>query len=80
MISSDAKNNMYILNQFLESVWNIKHDRSRKKSHIKFFMKGNCDRFLIRQKLFHLQGRICSLIVASQFWVVFLLFLFCGIV
>ena len=32
---------------------------------MKSSMKGNCDKFLIRQKPFHLQGTICSLIVAS---------------
>jgi hypothetical protein len=29
-------------------------------------MKGNCDKFLIRQKLFHLQGRIRSISVAMN--------------
>ena len=33
---------------------------------MKSSMKGNCDRFLIRQKVFHLKGRILSATVASQ--------------
>ena len=33
---------------------------------MKSSMKGNCEKFLIRQKPFHLQGRIHSLIVDSQ--------------
>jgi hypothetical protein len=36
-----------------------------KKSLMKSSMKGNCEKFLIRQKLFHLQGRILSVTVAS---------------
>jgi hypothetical protein len=32
-----------------------------KKSLLKSSMKGNFDKFLIRQKLFYLQGRILSL-------------------
>jgi hypothetical protein len=36
-----------------------------KKSCIKSPMKGNCEKFLIRQKPFHLQVRILSVTVVS---------------
>jgi hypothetical protein len=32
---------------------------------MKYPMKGNCDKFLIRWKLFHLQGRPCRVTVAT---------------
>jgi hypothetical protein len=53
-----------------------------KKSLMKSSMKGNCDRFLIRQKPFYLQGRMLSLTELSEneLGSVFLLFLFYGIV
>jgi hypothetical protein len=54
--------------QFLKSIWNIKHDRSwekKEKTSYEVLYERNCDKFLIRQKPFHLQGRIRSVTVAS---------------
>jgi hypothetical protein len=55
----------YALSQFLKPIRNIKLDRNRKKSLMKSSRRGNCDKFLIRQKPFHLKGIIHSVTVAS---------------
>jgi hypothetical protein len=36
-----------------------------KNSLLKSSIKGNCDKFMIRQELSYLQGRICSVTVTS---------------
>jgi hypothetical protein len=52
-----------------------------KKSLTKFSMKRNYEKFLMRQKAFHLQGRILSITVASHTELDSVpLFLFYGIV
>jgi hypothetical protein len=76
MILSEAKSNMHSnIFKILYGTLNIE-----KKSRMKPSVKENCDKFLIRQKLFSLQGRVHSITVASQNELgMFLLFLFCGI-
>jgi hypothetical protein len=64
MISSEAKSNMHSAS-FKNLFGTLNMIKVGKKFLMKSSMKGNCDRFLIRQKLFHLQGRICSVTVAS---------------
>jgi hypothetical protein len=64
MLSSEAKSNMHSTS-FKNLLGTLNMIKVEKKSLMKSSMKGNCEKFVIRQKPFHLQGRIRSVIVAS---------------
>jgi hypothetical protein len=64
MISSEAKTNMHS-SSFKYIFGALNMIEVEKKSLMKSSIKEKCEKFLIRQKPFHLQGRICSVTVAS---------------
>jgi hypothetical protein len=63
MTSSEAKSNMHTTS-FKNLFGTLNMIEVEKKSLMKSSIKENCDKFPIRQKPFHLQGRIGSVTVA----------------
>ena len=63
-MSSEAKSNMHSTG-FKNLFEKLNPVEVEKNFLMESSMKGKCNRFLIRQKLFHLQGKILSVTVAS---------------